>query len=152
MTMTNSELARTIAERAFADKTDKAGRPYVEHLERVANSAKEITFDPAFTDGDALKAVGWLHDILEDCPEWTIEHLRQIFGDEIADAVLALTKNKDQSYREYVERIKLNPLARLVKLADLKDNMDLSRLDKLTEKDVERVKKYHEAFVFLLSK
>ena len=67
------------------------------------------------------------------------------FGEEIGDAVKAITKPKNLDYTKYIEGIKANELARAVKIADLKHNMDLTRLKEVREKDVKRVEKYRKA-------
>lgn len=99
---------------AFCGMTDKAGKPYIEHLRRVGNS---------FVD-EKQRTVGYLHDLLEDCEEWNEELLRDFFEDDIVDAVVCLTKKADEPYSEYLERVIGNPLAKSVKIADLKDNME----------------------------
>lgn len=154
--MTHEELARSIAEKVFSEKEDKAGRPYIMHLERVAISAPGMArigdWPKNGLDKESIRAVAWLHDILEDCPDWSGKHIRQLFGDEIANAVSAITKWDGQTYQQYIENVKSNEFARIVKLADLRDNMDISRLPELTEKDIERLKKYHAAFLYLQDK
>jgi len=124
---------------AFDGMTDKAGKPYIEHLRRVGNS---------FVD-EKQKAVGYLHDLLEDCEEWNEGLLRDFFEDDIVDAVVCLTKKDNEPYSEYMERVIKNPLAKSVKIADLKDNMDVSRLEWLTDRTVERLRKYIMAYQLL---
>ena len=95
-----------------------------------------------------MVAVAWLHDSVEDT-ETTFDDLIYYFGSSVAQAVDAITKRKGESYSEYLNRVKANPIARLVKIADLSHNMDLSRLLKITEKDLERKAKYIKAKEFL---
>ena len=147
--MTNSELAQAISERVFCEKTDKGGMPYIYHLSRVAEVSKSFGRLYVGIDNDTLTAVSWLHDILEDCPGWSVLHIIQLFGDDIAEAVLVITKKQGQAYEEYIKQVKSNRYARIVKIADLTDNMDISRLNEVTEKDIERLKKYHKAFIYL---
>ena len=143
------EIALNIIETAFAGKKDKGGKPYIDHLKRVAENSKNY-FTGANYLAD-LEIIALLHDLLEDSPEWTKKHLDSIFKDIlIVDAVLRLTKRPELSYDDYIKNISNCRYARAVKLADLKDNMDLTRLPKITEKDIERVKKYHKAYIFLL--
>lgn len=130
-----------IVEKAFLDKKDKGGNPYVGHLLDVEGIIlKSFSFD------HRLRTIALLHDLLEDCPEWTEELLREKFSREIVDAVVVLTKKKGQSYSEYIKGVKSNKLAVIVKMADLESNMNITRLTELTEKDLERLKKYHKSF------
>lgn len=126
---------------AFQEKFDKAGEPYIFHLKRVADSFKEDEY---------LYTVALLHDLIEDCEEWTIEELQKEFPNEICMAVKALTKIEGENYEDYLSRVGANDWARKVKLADLKDNMDLTRLRrKIEQKDWDRVAKYHSAYLRL---
>ena len=82
----------------------------------------------------------------------TAEEIRSQFGDEIGDAVDAITHREKESYMEYVKRVAKNPVVKAVKIADLRHNMQLSRLPVVTDKDIERVeKKYKPALAYLLS-
>ena len=136
------KLAYNIILRAFADKFDKAGEPYIFHLERVAYP---------FRDDQFLFVAALLHDLIEDCPDWTFEKLSEFgFHRRVVLAVEALTKRENETYEDFIHRIAENEDARKVKLSDLKDNMDLTRLKrKLTEKDLARVAKYHDAYLLL---
>jgi (p)ppGpp synthase/HD superfamily hydrolase len=89
--------------------------------------------------------VAALHDVLEDT-DWTVERLREEgFSDAVLQALAALTIREGEEYLSYVRRAGANPIAKKVKLADLADNMDESRLSSLTERDRVRLKKYEEA-------
>lgn len=132
------ELALKIAESAFAGKTDKAGEPYINHLKRVSDCFEETHF--------TTKIIALLHDILEDCPEWNEKSLRCLFSDAVVDSVVALTHKPNQTYYEYITQVLENGCATLVKLRDLEDNMNITRLKELTKEDFERLKKYHEAY------
>ena len=130
------EMAIEIAVKAHAGQKDKAGAPYILHCLSVMLKGK--------TDDE--KIVGVLHDIIEDT-ETNAETLREKgFPDEIIDAVVCLTKVKGENYDVYLERVKKNSLAVSVKLNDLKDNMNLLRLEKVTEKDLLRLNKYLKTF------
>jgi len=107
------EIAFNIVEHAFAGKKDKAGMPYIEHLKRVSDAY----------NAEPLKTIGLLHDLLEDCPEWTEGALRALFPGYIVDAVIILTKKQHQTYYSYIKSVKTNNLARLVKIKDLEDNL-----------------------------
>lgn len=131
--------ANKLIEDAFKDKFDKGGEPYIYHLNRVARKFEGV---------DNI-VVSLLHDLLEDCPEWTEQRLRLEFPGKIVDAVVCLTKIKGESYLDYLNRVKSNEIALKVKISDLEDNMDIKRLNHLTDKDCERLKKYHRAWVEL---
>ena len=73
----------------------------------------------------------------------------QGFPREIVDAILSVSRNKDEDYFDFIQRCKVNPIGCRVKIVDLKDNMDITRLKELTEKDIERLKKYHKAYKML---
>ena len=131
--------ALRFAEAMHKGQVDKAGVPYIEHPKKVAS----------MVDGDDAKIVALLHDTVEDTGA-TVEEIRSMFGDRVADAVACLTHDKSVPYLEYVANIKGNDLAREVKLADLKHNMDLSRIPNVTDVDIQRVnRKYRPAFEML---
>jgi (p)ppGpp synthase/HD superfamily hydrolase len=95
---------------------------------------------------EVAMAAAVLHDVVEDTPV-TLEQLRQDgFSEEIVAAVAVLTHDPQDSYEDYVARIKTNPVARAVKLSDLEDNMRLQRMSSLTEKDWIRLQRYHRAW------
>ena len=90
-----------------------------------------------------------LHDVIEDT-EYTFEDLRNMgFDNEVIEALMLMTHNKDIPYMDYVAKIKHNPIAKAVKLADLQHNSDLSRLDVVDEKALKRKEKYSEAISLL---
>ena len=98
---------------------------------------------------DDSKIVALLHDTIED-GDITAEYLlTQGFPTYIVDAVLSVSRNKDEDYFDFIQRSKANPIGRKVKTADLKDNMDITRLNVLTDKDIERLKKYLQAYKML---
>ena len=90
-----------------------------------------------------------LHDVVEDTA-WTLDKLRQAgFAAEVVQAVECLTHRDHETYDEFIARVRTNAIASKVKLADLEDNMDMRRLSTLTEKDAERLHKYHRAWLAL---
>ena len=112
------ESARLLSQKAHSNQVDKAGIDYFTgHIQTVVNSVHSYK----------EKIVAYLHDIVEDT-DVTIDRIYEEFGEEIGGAVEAITKFKNLDYTEYIEGIKANELARAVKIADLKHNMDLSRL------------------------
>ncbi|GGP01856.1 hypothetical protein GCM10010992_03910 [Cloacibacterium rupense] len=134
-----------IAEKAHSKQVDKYGAPYIMHVMRVMHFGK--TLDE--------KIVGILHDLIEDCPEYSYDFLRkQGFSEEQIFAIECLTKNPpDEDYDEFIKRTEKSPLAIAVKLNDLRDNMDLRRINRaLTEKDLKRLNKYLKAYNYLINK
>lgn len=139
--MLNKAIA--IASQVHTDQVDKADRPYILHPLRVMMKMETID--------EMITAV--LHDVIEDSQDpdkWTTERLRsEGFPQEILDALDNLTKRKGENYEVFIERAKKSPLSRKVKLADIEDNMDMKRMKSITEKDSERLKKYHRAWIEL---
>ncbi len=133
------DIALSIARKAHEGQLDKAGVDYIEHPIYVASQV----------DTEEEKAVALLHDVIEDSPVSAEELLQAGLPETVVTAVQVLTKKKEQDYQTYLETVKKNPLARVVKLADLEHNSDLSRLSSITEKDRERLKKYKKAIDFL---
>lgn len=122
------------------DQVDKSGLPYVFHPFHLAEQMEE----------EYTTVVALLHDVVEDS-DMTLEDLSNMgYPSEVIDALGYLTHENDVPYMEYVNKIKENDIATKVKIADLRHNSDLSRLDKVTEKDLERVKKYREALEVLV--
>lgn len=141
MTNTNTllEKALQIACKAHDGQTDKAGAPYIFHPIRVANRCST----------DEERTVALLHDTIEDT-EITFEYLlSEGFPRNIVDAILSVTRNEDESYEDFIRRTRLNPIGRQVKLHDLEDNMDITRLNELTERDIYRLNKYLKAYRYL---
>lgn len=131
--------ARLIAKLAHRGQTDKAGNDYFAHPEAVA----------ALLDTPEEKVVGYLHDTVEDT-EVTLEEIREIFGDRIADAVALMTHADGVPYMDYVKEVGKNPLARKVKLADLTHNMDIRRIPHPKPRDYDRIeRKYKPAYAYL---
>lgn len=140
--MSLSTRAELFAKSIHANQVDKAGKPYIEHLQAVVNNLVEPS--------EEMVAVAWLHDSVEDT-EQSIEDLTCYFGKDVAEAVCAITKVEGEHYDEYLARVKNNPIARQVKIADLTHNMDLTRLPVITNKDLVRKEKYIKAKAFLES-
>lgn len=139
---TNNELlekALRIAVEAHAGQVDKSGKPYILHPLRVCCRC--------FTDEE--KMVALLHDTIEDTEITAEDLLSEGFPPYIVEAILSISRNEDETYEEFVKRTSLNPLGRAVKLHDLEDNMDISRLEQVTEKDLDRLNKYIKAYRYL---
>jgi (p)ppGpp synthase/HD superfamily hydrolase len=134
--MSTLERAIVVAAEGHAGKTDKGGAPYILHPLRMMLNLS--------SPDERIVAV--LHDVCEDCPGWTFNKLRaEGFSDHIIAALDSVTKRDGEDYEAFARRAAANPIGRRVKLADLKDNCDLSRISNPTEKDHERVGKYRRA-------
>ena len=129
------DRAIELAKQHHEGQTDKAGKPYIEHPLRVMNQV----------ESEEEKIVAVLHDIVEDTNISLNDLRNEGFSEEVVSAVECLTKQDGENYDSYIERISFNPLAVKIKLADLEDNRDLTRLPEVTDKDLERVEKYDKA-------
>jgi GTP diphosphokinase / guanosine-3',5'-bis(diphosphate) 3'-diphosphatase len=137
--MSTIERAIEIAARAHAGQVDKAGQPYILHPLRVMLAVK----------GQHERMAAVLHDVVEDTAI-TIDNLRsEGFPEEVLNAILALTKTKGETRLAAAARAAADPIARTVKLADVADNMDLSRISQPTEEDYARVKIYEQVRAIL---
>ncbi len=103
----------------------------------------------ASVESETSKIVAVLHDLVEDT-EYTFEKLNELgYSKEVIDALKCLTKRENEPYSDFIDRVKTNPVAITVKIADIKDNMDLTRLSEVTNEDLQRLKKYHTAYKLL---
>ena len=124
---------------AHKDQTDKTGLPYVFHPFHLAEQMTD-----EYTTVTAL-----LHDVVEDT-DYTLNDLQEMgYPDEVIQALSLLTHDDGSEYMEYVKRLKSNPIARAVKLADLKHNSDLSRYDTIDNQAIKRTAKYQQAIEIL---
>lgn len=138
--MSTIEKAIEIAARAHAGQRDKAGAPYIFHPLRLMLAVR----------GDEARMAAVLHDVVEDTPLTFEDLLREGFPVAVVDAVRALTKHEGESRIAAAHRAAANPVARAVKLADVTDNMDLSRIAAPTEKDYARLREYGQVRAILL--
>ncbi|WP_047099187.1 HD domain-containing protein [Chryseobacterium lactis] len=135
------EKAISIATQAHAGQTDKSGKPYILHVLRVMMKGK--------TEDEMI--CGILHDLVEDT-DWSFEKLKEEgFPETVINALELVTRKNNERYSDFIERIAGNDLAIRVKLNDLEDNMDVRRLNKVLEKDAERLSKYIKAYNYLKS-
>jgi (p)ppGpp synthase/HD superfamily hydrolase len=133
--MSTLERAIAIAAAAHASQVDKAGAPYILHPLRVMLRVR--------TAPERIAAV--LHDVVEDTP-WTLEALAaEGFAAEVLAAVEALTRREGESYEAFIARAGADPIGRVVKLADLAENMDLTRLEAPGAQDLARLERYRRA-------
>lgn len=143
-------LAIKIAADAFEITTDRANQPYILHCIRVMTTVKD--------EPDWVQCAAVLHDIVEDCSNeafgnWDLKRLQKLgFPRDTINVIDLLTREEGVGYMDYIMEIGTNREATLIKLADLKDNMDSTRLEKLSEKDIERMVKYHEAYRYLAAR
>lgn len=133
----NIKKAVNIAFKAHEGQYDKGGYPYIMH---PLHLAEEMT-----TEDEVIIAL--LHDVLEDS-EISLDFIKeQGFSEDVTNALVSLTRRKDEEYSEYIKRIKnTGGIALSVKKADLRHNMALERLENLTEKDKERLIKYKVSY------
>lgn len=96
------------------------------------------------------KIVALLHDVIEDTNVTASDLLTEGFPPSIVEAVLSVSRNEGESYEDFVIRSKKNPIGRQVKIHDLEDNMDITRFNQLTEKDLVRLNKYLTAYRALI--
>ena len=129
----------SIAIRAYAGKFDKAGSEYIKHPLRVM--AKMQT--------DNEMSVALLHDVIEDSEITADELLSEGIPTDVVNAIICLTKIDDESYTDFIVRVKSNTLATKIKIADIEDNINVLRLKSLSDTDLDRVKKYHSAWRYL---
>ena len=127
--------------KAHKDQVDKSGMPYVFHPFHVAEQ---------MTD-EATTIVALLHDVVEDTDYTLGDIAAEGFGKEILEAVALMTHEDDVPYLDYVAKLKDNPIARAVKLADLAHNSDLSRIGEIDEETKQRLEKYKKAKAILES-
>lgn len=140
MKFNSFQEAFRIAQEAHKDQVDLSGISYINHpiiVSTMVNGSKE-------------KIVAILHDVFEDS-NIKVSDLKDYFSKDIIDALEVISRPKDLGYKEYIERLAKNNLARKVKIADLTHNMDLRRLDSITPNDIARLKKYHQAYKFLVN-
>ena len=151
----NLEKAIKIAVVAHTGQVDKGGNPYILHPLRVMLSL----------NSEEERIVGVLHDVVEDCEGWTWERLReQGCSDEIIEALMSVSKTPEEEkqfkemddpdekmehYLQFIQRAKTNKIGRNVKAADIRDNLDISRIDDITDSDINRLNRYKKALSIL---
>ena len=155
---TQTRVAFDLIHNVFKDKIDKGGNAYVNHPIRVAEnifaekekkcndntSTLSLFYDKAYI-------VALLHDVVEDT-DITLEDLRNKynFDEEIVNAVDAISRRDNEKfYFDFIERVGKNDIAKLVKIYDLEDNMDIRRLKTFGETDQQRLKKYWYCWKYL---
>lgn len=142
--MKNGEMLSNMlvmATNAHAGQFDRGGKPYILHVLKVMHYLK--------TDDEELQCIAAGHDIIEDT-KTTYNELREAgMSDRVIDGITALTKMPGQTLEKYKEGVFANRDAMLVKMCDLRHNSDIRRLKGITQKDIERMQKYHEFYLEL---
>lgn len=134
-----TKKALKICFNAHINQVDKTGMPYVFHPFHLAEQ---------MDDEDSV-CVALLHDVVEDTDITFDDLIKDGFNDNVINALKLLTHINDTPYKEYVKEIKTNPIAKKVKLADLKHNSDLTRLDLNVDKIPPKLELYKEAIKYL---
>ena len=125
---------------AHKNQVDKSGMPYVFHPFHLAEQM----------DTEETVCVALLHDVVEDTDYTLGDLIAMGFTKPVTDALALMTHDEAVPYLAYVAKLKADPIARQVKLADLRHNSDMTRLDQVDEKALERVEKYKKAIELLL--
>lgn len=134
-----TKKAMKLAFKKHINQLDKSGMPYIFHPIHIAEQ---------MVDEDTT-IVALLHDVMEDTST-SINELRAYgFSEEVLEALTLLNHDKSVEYEIYIQNISQNPLATKVKIADLEHNSDLTRLDSITQKDMDRVQKYRQSLNYL---
>ena len=139
--MINTKLTRKamiIAYNAHQNQFDKANIPYIYHPIHIAEQMN--------TELECIVAL--LHDVVEDT-DITLNDLEKEFPQEVIDLLKILTHDKKIDYIEYIKKVKTNPIATKIKIADLKHNSDITRLENITPTDLKRIEKYKKALEIL---
>ena len=140
--MDDLDKAIKLACNAHAGQLDKAGKPYILHPLRLM-----LKFQ-----NKQEQVVAVLHDTIEDS-DMILEDLASFgFSELIIDALDCLSKRKNEEYEDFIKRIVPNELARKIKIEDIKDNLDLTRIESINSEDLKRVLKYHNSLRILLAR
>lgn len=133
-------LAISITAQAFENVLDKGGQPYILHCMRVMNNVR---------GDECVKCASIMHDLIEDT-DWTFERLTALgFSDKTIGLLHLLTHQKEIPYDDYIKAISVNKEATEIKLRDLEDNSNITRIKGARKKDFDRIEKYHRAYIYL---
>lgn len=134
--------AIAIAAESHKDTKDKGGNAYILHPMRIMFNLN--------TKDEELMAIAILHDVIEDDTAIDFDYLKsEGMTERVISSLRCLTHFDDESYEDYIKRVATNSDAIKVKLCDLRDNSDITRLKGITEKDFSRIQKYHKAYLYL---
>ncbi|MHA6787797.1 HD domain-containing protein [Pseudomonas sp. FP2300] len=137
--MSTLERAISICAQAHEGQVDKGGSPYVLHPLKVMLRLAH----------DQERIVAVLHDVVEDTAVTLADLRNEGFSEAVVGAIDSLTKREGETYQAFIERAARDPIARRVKLADLAENSDLSRISEPSQKDLDRLEKYRKATDYL---
>jgi (p)ppGpp synthase/HD superfamily hydrolase len=140
--LSDLDKAIAIAIKVHAGQIDKAGQPYILHPLRVMFKFQ--------SEDEMIVAV--MHDVVEDGEVTFYDLNTEGFSKKIVEAIECLTKRENEDYESFIMRASKNSTAKKIKIEDIRDNLDLTRLHKITEKDLQRIEKYHRALEILTSK
>lgn len=127
-----------LATNSHDGQLDKGGKPYILHCLKVMHYLK--------TDDEELMCIALGHDLIEDTKVTYYELNELGFSERVIDGIWSLTKQRGLSYDLYKEQVFANEDAMRVKLCDLRHNSDIRRLKGLTQKDFDRMVKYHQFY------
>lgn len=147
-----TQLIFALISKYFRGKTDKGGAIYVHHLYAVADKAKCIANVSGFSDKEVQMAeqCGLLHDIFEDTPCTEQELIDIGIDSQVIEAIKSVTRRPDEEhYFDFIKRASQNKIGKLVKIADLEHNMDITRLKKFGEYEMKRLQKYWYSWRYL---
>ena len=139
-----------IMRHAHYGQVDKAGKEYIWHLLIVAHNVY-LYFTKYLDEDEYIISIccAYLHDVIEDTNYTQQKLLNEGVPFEIVNRVQILTRREGESYMNFIRRCGNDKITRIVKMCDLKHNMDLTRLNKITDEDIQRIKKYHKAYKYL---
>jgi (p)ppGpp synthase/HD superfamily hydrolase len=133
-------LAISITAKAFENILDKGGQPYILHCLRVMNNVQ---------GDECVKCASVMHDLIEDT-DWTFEQLTTLgFSDKTVGLLHLLTHQRETSYDDYIKAISVSKEATEIKIRDLEDNSNITRIKGARKKDFDRIEKYHRAYIYL---
>jgi (p)ppGpp synthase/HD superfamily hydrolase len=133
-------LAISITAKAFEEVLDKGGNPYILHCLRVMNNVQ---------GDECVKCASVMHDLIEDT-DWTFEQLTALgFSDKTLGLLHLLTHQRETSYDDYIKAISVSKEATEIKIRDLEDNSNITRIKGARKKDFDRIEKYHRAYIYL---
>lgn len=133
--MSDLDTAMALAIRVHTGQKDRSGKPYILHPLRVMMKFQ--------TEPEQIVAI--LHDVVED-GNVTLDELRSLgFSEPIVAGIDGMSRREGETYQQFVDRLAPDPLARAVKIMDIRDNIDTTRLAVLERRDLDRVAKYHKA-------
>jgi (p)ppGpp synthase/HD superfamily hydrolase len=135
----NLQRAIEIAVTAHKGQVDKGGAPYILHPLRIMLSLKS----------EEEKILGVLHDVVEDS-DWSFNDLsKEGFSDDVIKGLRSVTAIEGEDYGSFIQRARSDPIGRNVKIADITDNLDIRRIEELSDRDFTRIKKYRRALKVL---